>query len=87
MAMGRKCPACWNQTLHVEEAGSFSECSSCRFIGWSVGAPVHPGSGMGLRCVNCQKATLHSLARVGDTHVEIFRCSTCLYAGIKETQQ
>ena len=84
MAMGSKCPYCWNQTLHIEDTGSFSECSSCGFVGWRVGAPVHPGPGKGLRCVNCQKATLHFLTRVADTTTEVYRCSTCLYAGVVE---
>ena len=83
MAVGRKCSFCGELTLHLDDSESFRECSVCRFVGWEVGTPVYPGPGMGYKCVNCKKQTLHFLKKVADTGVEIFRCSICLYAGVR----
>ena len=83
MAKGSKCSFCSELTLHVHESESFSECSNCGFIGWRVGTLVYPGPGMGVKCVNCRKQTLHFLTELADNKVEMFRCSTCLYAGVR----
>ena len=85
MAKGSKCPFCGELTLH--DSGSLSECSTCRFVGWQVGHPVYPGSGKGFRCVTCSKQTLHYLINVADADVEVFRCSTCLYAGVRPASE
>ena len=83
MPKGSKCSFCGELTFHVDNSESFSECSTCGFVGWRVGAPVYPGKGKGFRCVNCGKHTLHFLAEVTD--VEMFRCSICQYAGVRPT--
>ena len=87
MPRGSKCSFCNQFKLHLDGSESFSECSNCGFVGWRVGDPVYPGQGKGFRCTNCQKQTLHFLMKVEDTDVEMFRCSTCLYAGVRPTSQ
>ena len=84
MPRGRKCPFCGELTLHDD---ALMECSNCSFIGWRVMAPVNPGKGKGNKCVNCGKATFHSLKSVADKDVEILRCSVCLYAGVRPTTE
>ena len=83
MPKGSKCSFCNTLTLHLDESESFSTCSVCGFVGWRVGAPVSPGQGMGFKCLNCRKQTLHSLTSVSNSGVKVFRCSVCLYAGVR----
>ena len=84
MPKGKKCSFCDKFMLHIVEPEGFSRCSNCGFVGWWTGDRVRPGSGMGFKCINCKKNTLHFLATVEESKkVAMFRCSTCLYAGVR----
>ena len=83
MPKGSKCSFCNQLTLHIDVSESFRKCATCGFVGWRVGDPIRPGKGKGKRCVNCGKQTLQLLAEVDGTNVGMYRCSTCLYAGVK----
>jgi hypothetical protein len=88
MPKGSKCSFCNQLTLHIDVSESFRKCATCGFVGWRLLDPVRPGSGKGYRCVNCGKQTLHYLELVPDTNnVAMFRCSTCLYAGVRPNHQ
>ena len=78
---GWKCPICKKFLLHLDISESFRECRSCGFIGWWLADTVAPGPGLGYKCVNCQKSTLHYFATKAG--VEIYRCTKCLYSGAK----
>ena len=83
MAKGRgwKCPFCKRFLLHIKAEGSYRECDNCGFVGWWLADPVKPGQGLGYKCANCQKSTLHYFDTKAD--LEIFRCSKCLYSGTR----
>jgi predicted RNA-binding Zn-ribbon protein involved in translation (DUF1610 family) len=83
-----ECSFCDNIALQAHDSGSFSQCPKCGFIGWWLLDPVRPGQGRGYKCVNCGRQTLHNLVPVpGTNNVVMFRCSTCLYAGVGPTPE
>ncbi len=84
MAKGKRCPFCYTLTIQIDDSESFSECSKCEFVGWWLADSVRPGPGLGYKCVNCQKSTLHYFQTKAG--VEVYRCSKCLYSGVKATK-
>ena len=81
MAKGKRCPLCGELKFHLDDEKAFRECANCNFIGWRLTDPVRPGPGKGYTCVVCGEYTLHSLMDV--TGVDLYRCSACLYVGVK----
>jgi hypothetical protein len=74
------CPVCKKQTFFNE--GGVKQCTKCKATGWAWNDPVEPGQGMGKKCPNCAKQTLHAIA--GVVSFTIRRCSTCSYCLVAE---
>ena len=84
MPKGRKCSFCGKSKFDVDKGSPFDLCMNCGFVGWRLTAPVEPGPGKGYKCLLCAESTLHLLIKVKD--VDMYRCSRCLYSGIRLTK-